>query len=338
MNGGKEEGLVADDAAAEGGAGFVAAELGAGGAGSIEEEFVGIQPFILEEMVAGAVEGVGAATGDEGDVTTAIAAGGGAVEGRLHFDHFEGVERDADAAAEAAVGVHHVGGVEAVDGHGVVGGAGAVDGGVEGLGAIVGLAAGGGGKVHAAAGTVGQGRSDAGFGDEEVGDVAGGGGDVLDLLGREAEGLGGAGGLQEVGAFDDLDLFGEAAGAEGEFELGGGAFGEADSGGGVFKAGEGGGELVGRAGNGGETGGAFGRGDRGEDAVGGLIAEAEGGVGDAAGRGVFDDDREGALGKEGERGQEQKNDTLHEKQSSERSVTGLSIRGDYCANYKKFTH
>jgi len=206
------------------------------------------------------------------------------------------------------------------------------------LGAIVGLAAGGGGEVHAASGAVGQGRGDAGFGDEEMGDVAGGGGDVLDLLRGEAKGLRGAGGLEEVGPFDDLDLFGEAAGAEGEFELGGGAFGEADGGGGVFKTGEDGGELVGRAGNGGETGGAFGRGDRGEDAVGGLIAEAEGGVGDAAGRGVFDDDREGALGKEGERGQEQENDTLHEMQSSERAVTGLSISGYFCTNYKQFTH
>ena len=297
LDGGEEEGFVANDATAEGGPGFVTAELRTAGAGAIQEEFVGVELLVLQEVIAGAVVGVGAAAGDEGDVAAAVATGGGAVEGGLHFDHFEGVEGDVDAAAEAAAGVHHVGGVEAVDGHGVIGGAGTVDGGVEGLGAVVGLASGGGGEVHAATGTVWQGGIDAGFGDEEVGDVAGGGGHALDLLGRERHGLGGAVSLEEVGSFDDLDLFGEAAGAEGEFDLRGGAFGEANGGGGFFEAGVGGGELVGGAGDGEESREAFGSGDSGEHAAGGLVAEADGGIGDATGGGVFNRDGQRALGK-----------------------------------------
>jgi len=71
-----------------------------------------------------------------------FAAGGGGEERGLHFRYFQRVERHGDVVAQAAVGVHRVGGVDAVDGDSVVGGARTVNAGVERLAAIVALGAG----------------------------------------------------------------------------------------------------------------------------------------------------------------------------------------------------
>jgi hypothetical protein len=131
LRGAEEIGAPTQCRPAEGDRRVVAAELRLRDAGPVQEELVRVELLVLKVVAGRSAEAIRARAGDQVDVPAAVAAARGGRERRLHFDFLQRVQRDVDAAAEAAAGVQHVGRVHAVDPQSVVRRARAVDARVE---------------------------------------------------------------------------------------------------------------------------------------------------------------------------------------------------------------
>ena len=231
---GEEEELVLAEGATEGGAEVVALELGDAGA---VEVVAGVEVAVAEELVDGAVEGVGAAGGDDGDLrAVALAVGGGVGVGDdVELADAVDAEELAGGAAGGVVDERGSGVLDAVEEEEIVLRAAAGDGehaadrGVGGAGAAAALV----GVVDGA-----------GVEQDELVVGAAVEGELLDLAGVDQ-----AGGLFGGGVDDGLgvvDVDGLAAGdGESEVEIEGLADGEGEGAGGGGEAGGVGGEGVG---------------------------------------------------------------------------------------------
>ena len=73
--------------------------------GSVEEEVVGHQGVVLMVVVAGAVEGVGAALRHQREVAAAVAAGARVVQARLQLDFLQRFRRRRDVSRERSAAV-----------------------------------------------------------------------------------------------------------------------------------------------------------------------------------------------------------------------------------------
>ena len=214
LSGDEEERAALADRTAHGAAGVVAAELGLGGTGAVEEELVGVHRLVLERVQPGPVVAVGAIAGDDVDAAAAVAALGRRGQRRRHLDLLERLQRHAETGAETTRRAQHVGRVDAVHPKRVVGRPRPVDARVQRLRAVLGLGAGLGGEVQVAAGAIGQRRRHAGLGHDHVRVVARRRRHVGEHLVREAGRQRRAIGVEADVARRHLDGFTQAVDAE----------------------------------------------------------------------------------------------------------------------------
>ena len=163
----EEEDLVPAQRAAGREAPLVAASLRLGDAVLLVEVIVGVQLFVLKAVMAGPLEDVGAAAGDELKVPSARPAGRGVVQAGLQLDFLQRVGRRGHVVVQRPFVAGQVRRIDAVEEQARAGGARAVDRRRDVAGA-----------VHEHGRQIG---ADARFGREQVREAAGGGGNPFEI-------------------------------------------------------------------------------------------------------------------------------------------------------------